>query len=610
LRRHLFVVCIGALLGCAETPTPAPPVSASPAPVAASRRDDAVRRLDVTIAPRQDGGRYIDRLDVELRYAGPLPRDAEGHLALQFDDDHEGERGWSNAIADLRATDADGDLALARHEPAKDETVVTWRSVRAPSGPVRLTYTVAVKRPVGSAYYGMRAFEGGFEGTGSLILLLPAKDAAVYRTHVAWSLDHLPRGSVATSSFGRGAADVTASLAIVDNGVFMAGALGLASIEEGDAKLYGAWLGELAFDPGEATAYAAHARRAMRTFFHETEATPFTMFFAGAPNAAAGWEGSGRSRGFLLVAGGERAWDQRFKFAVTHELVHFWIGGDRTGLRLEDPLGQAYWFTEGFTVHFTREIALRAGLCTAEEFAEDLRQRVEGIVANPYRNASNAEIAKNLWTRWEFSKLAYNRGSLYAAEANAAIIKRSGGKRSLDDLILKMTDDARALARDRAAKAGPDADSPLSAKLPAEAFKDLITAELGAEGRARYEAVIERGDLPNPPPDAFGPCFKQVDERVPRFDLGFSDASFGAHKIVGLVKGGPAERAGLREGDVTAGGRMVVYPGNTSKKASVEVMRDGKLVTFEYWPHGKTVDAHVWVYDPKVPRDRCPRSKL
>ena len=52
-------------------------------------------------------------------------------------------------------------------------------------------------------------------------------------------------------------------------------------------------------------------------------------------------------------------------------------------------------------------------------------------------------------------------------------------------------------------------------ELPQSAFRDAVRGELRQPGVDRFDAVIMRGAPPDPPSDAFGPCFKRVPRQSP-----------------------------------------------------------------------------------------------
>ncbi len=547
-------------------------------------------------------------LEVSIRLSEPPGEFGDASpLTLVLEESEQGEHGWPDAIEDVYVRDGEGALALKTKSATVDGEVRTeWRSDRHPSGAIVITYKVKISAgESGGRYQGVHSHAGGFEGLGSTFLLLPDVND-IYHAHVTWNLAGAGDGAVAASSFGSGDAEATGPLDRLLSAFYMAGPLGRFSLDDGAVHFRSAWLGRPAFNPVEASVWAAKVREAQRGFFHDTDPAPFSFFLRAVPRLGPSWVGNGGPSSFLLLAGDKLEWSRLARFAVAHELTHTWIGVAGSGVRLDGPEGSAYWFTEGFTVHFTREILLRSGLCTPAEFLDDLRERTERFLTSPDKALPNEGIAKGFFKSDTVNKLPYDRGMLYAAEVDAAVRAKSGGKRSLDDLVLALLDRARSLGKQAAVAADPAAkDTTATATLPADAFREIVGAELGPAGLARYDAVIVRGEAPAPPSSAYGPCFKAAKKAIPRFELGFDAASYKDGKLRGLVRGSAADRAGLREGDRVKGGEML--GGVSSKAVVVIVEREGKEKTISFLPQGATVDGSIWVRDPKVPDAACAR---
>ncbi len=575
-------------------PVPQPPAPASSSPAPASPAAAAARTLEIGIKPVLDGGE-VGRLENGLSFSEPPgEHGAKRPLELTMAEREEGEGGWPAAIDGVSAHDAEGALALrAESTTVDDDPEIAWRSDRPPVGAVTLSYRVKVSRADASASSGTRAHAGGFEGTGGTFVLLP-QIAGAYHVRVVWDLSGLGGGAHALSSFGAGIRTETlATMDRIRGAVFTAGPIGRLSIDHAGARFEGAWLGEPGFDPLEALPWAARVRTQQRVFFRDADPEPFAFFLRVVPKLGPTWVGSGKTASFVLLVGEGFRFTRKARFAIAHELVHHWIGsGD--GVRFDGPEGSAYWFTEGFTVHYTRTLLLRDGLCTPEEFADDLRERTERHVTSPERSAPNAEIVKRFWKSHDVEKLPYDRGMLYAADVDAAVRARSGGKRSLDDLVLGLVEKARAGALEGGG----------TARLPAATWRELVGAELGPEAQARFDAAIVRGEPITPPSNAYGPCFKAEKRRVPRFELGFDVKSFDANKIVGLVRGSAADRAGVREGDVLTKFRSAF---GIAEPVELTVKRGDAEKKVSFLPRGAGVEGTIWVRDPKVPASACAR---
>jgi len=127
-----------------------------------------------------------------------------------------------------------------------------------------------------------------------------------------------------------------------------------------------------------------------------------------------------------------------------------------------------------------------------------------------------------------------------------------------------------------------------------------VTAELGPEGKADYQAMLS-GKLVLPPSDSFGPCFERATKPLRRFDLGFTpDVLIEPHRIVrGLEPDSAAAKAGLRNGDEIV--KPVPQDGIQGDQAALmhlQVRRDGRLLEIIYLPRGETVQAYQWVRKP------------
>jgi len=118
--------------------------------------------------------------------------------------------------------------------------------------------------------------------------------------------------------------------------------------------------------------------------------------------------------------------------------------------------------------------------------------------------------------------------------------------------------------------------------------------------------VIVRGGRPEPPSDAFGPCFAREPRAIPPFQLGFDEPqSLADHAIRKRVADSAAARAGLVEGD-----RLVALdisrldPGS---EAVVTVERGGRPLEVRYLPAGAGPPrmGYQWVRIAGIDDARC-----
>jgi predicted metalloprotease with PDZ domain len=181
---------------------------------------------------------------------------------------------------------------------------------------------------------------------------------------------------------------------------------------------------------------------------------------------------------------------------------------------------------------------------------------------------------------------------MYFAVVDSEVREASGGKKSVDDLLLSM------LARRRAGKPMDQA-----------AWVETVTEAIGPRGKTELEAMLA-GALQLPPSDEFGPCFRRTTKLLRRYELGFDAKVLVEPKRIvrDLVAGSAAEQAGLKNGD------EILKPvpqdgiqGNQTATLTLEIRRDGRDFPITYLPRGETVDAYQWERVLGVPDKACAR---
>jgi predicted metalloprotease with PDZ domain len=257
-------------------------------------------------------------------------------------------------------------------------------------------------------------------------------------------------------------------------------------------------------------------------------------------------------------------------------MTHKWTGG------IEGPPQQTFWFSEGLTVHYTRHLMYRSGLCSAEEFLKDVNGTVFGFLTNPHRNMPNVDIDKKFWSDRNVQRLPYQRGSLYFAYVDGLIREASGGKRSLDDLVLSLFE--------RRTEKTP---------LTKEIWLEELEKEIGSSAQTDFDSIIIKGGDFIPGSGAFGPEFRRVNTKIKPFVLGFEGEKslYSSEKrIVGLVSGSPAEKAGLQNGDLILNSPNIsAAREDENLTLKIKVQRDDKTLEVEYLPRGEGIDGFKWV---------------
>ena len=105
---------------------------------------------------------------------------------------------------------------------------------------------------------------------------------------------------------------------------------------------------------------------------------------------------------------------------------------------------------------------------------------------------------------------------------------------------------------------------------------------------------------------AFGPCFRGATRRYEAFDLGFNEDATRASSsraITGLCPGGPADRAGLKTGDVLFD--SVMKRGRSDVPVILTIERASEKKTIRYKPVGKAASGQGWIRQKDVPTRRA-----
>ncbi|MBA4010442.1 MAG: peptidase M61 [Phenylobacterium sp.] len=489
----------------------------------------------------------------------------------------------ATTLQNLRAVDAAGEVPLTfKDDPVAIAYARHWIPGRAVKGDLTVSYRAPIdntppKRGSGPPYQ-LRTEGGGLSGVGNTFVLIPEGQQA-YDISLRWDLSQLP-GSAATSSFGDG--DV--SLGVGPAGrlmstVFMAGPMHrYPQVPKGGFSAV--WLGTPPFDPAPVMDWTHQLHTWMIKFFRDPSEPPYRVFLRYNPINAGG--GAALTNSFLTTYG-KTGSGEALKGTLAHEMIHTWTSVD----------GPGQWFGEGNAVFYQALLPMRAGLITPDDYLADLNETARRYYSNPLNDTPNDQIAPRFWEDTRVRVLPYDRGAMYFAVLDGQIRKASGGKRSVDDLVIEMVE------RNRRGQTTGEAD-----------WLALLDKELGAAG-AKTHAAMLAGGLMLPEVDGFGPCFTRTIGKVRRFELGFEPKSLvgDVKTIRDLQPTSEAAKAGLRNGDVvTYGQALDALQGDPQLQLTLQVTRDGKTFPISYLPRAEEVEIYQWKRVPGVPDTACGRG--
>ncbi len=579
-------------LGCAPTASPqcpeppAPPAttaSASPSATPAVAATDGGPRLSIALIPASGGA----SLDVQIVARGEP-------AALQR---------WSIAAPDpgalhlVELRDDRGPIAVELVDRPASPGAAAARAFTLPAPPagaLHLRYTLTPKARPLSAPASVDLDPNRMEASGEALLLLP--DAFDDRP-VAVALDlhatRLGENQGAASSLGVGSArERTARGSELRASTFLFGPMGRALFETPEGHDEAAWFGYTSFDPRPIAADVAAFRTAVGTLFGARAIEPLTLLIVADARPLGAFQARRRAGSVLVHVGVAEPWSAPVRISVAAEVIHAWIG-ERLWIGPDDPAheAEAHWFSQGVTRHLARDLLFRFGLITADELLDELHG-LHGLVAtSPRKEESNASLAQHAGEPG-VSPLLSARGALYATRIDAQLRAKSGGKKGLPELLRALYEEARQK----------------QAALPTTAWVSAIRAELGEAEAANFAALIERGQPITLPEAALGPCFRAGKRRYQAFDLGFDEEATrlsATRAVVGLRPGGPAERAGVKEGDHILD--TVLRRGRSDVPVVLSVERGAEKKTIRYNPTGAAGQGQGWTRKKDVPDEACTR---
>ncbi len=549
--------------------------------LSAHAAEPALPALDLQLTPHTANG-AVDGVDVQVRVQEPKVE--AGKMLLRMPVFVASTPTAAYPAEAIQASDAAGPLKLTAFDeaPTPTGTYRQYQVERATVGDVTLRYTGKPREVNAQTRNGplfdLRTQAGGALGAGVYFLALPPEEQP-YKISVKWDLSNMPAGARGVWSMGEGEQHTVGTSEMLAFSIY---AMGPVKSEPQDGKsnfgLY--WLVNPPFDMPKLAADTKKLYNYMAKFFHDPDSS-YRVFARQNPYPAGG--GTALAKSFIFGYGpnGETASGGDQQMLLAHEMAHNWprLNGD-------DSHSDTAWYTEGTAEFYSTSLAYRAGVIDLDKFTTIVNERAAGYAGNPYKSLSNTESGKIFWSDARAQRVPYGRGFMYFVRLNAEILKHSGGKRSLDDLVLEVS---------KRQKDG--------GKVGLVEWRALVVKELGATAGGEFDAMAAGKDIV-PPKDAFGPCLAPVAYTVRPFDLGFDEMSLGVVKS--LRQESAAAAAGLREGD-----KILSLPAlkdareQEDKQLAVEVQRGEDKLTVNYLPRGAGVTAWRWERTSAAAKAQC-----
>jgi predicted metalloprotease with PDZ domain len=505
--------------------------------------------VEYRLAPELEAGK-LTALSVEVRLAG----DADGETVFSLPNGNSVSPGGAEdvravTVAGGSLEDAGGGRLAVRHAPGAP-IVVRYQVVgSAADDPPRQTLKPAI-------------LPDWFVAHGDKSLLKPeGRDGAPVR--LTWS--PAPRGWTTVSSLQFQASPTVAN--VTDS--LLVGGAGWSKVRTGGLTFFYRPAG---WKTSPALAVPTIARILAGDFAYWGDRPQQLFGVAMQTNGDVG--GRGLPAGFMLYA--PAAFDLRSEpRLVAHEHTHNWIS--RKLGYLQDDDDREGWFKEGFTEAVAARSLLRSGAWTTAEFVADLNVALKAYGLSPARTLTNDQIAERRRDEFDAKQIPYNRGRLIAILWDRRVRAASQGRLGLDDVLQAQR---KMAAQNAAAGRQVSAD---------KLFPVAYRAVVGEDIAPQVAALVEGGQLIQLTDDLFGACGRFERLEQPSFERGFDfDATLRNNRVlVGLVPGGPAERAGLRDGMRI---RINEVRSNDSQIPLTYrvVQPDGSMTPITYKPEGAT----------------------
>jgi len=530
----------------------------------------APSNLAYVVQPVFDGSHLL--LDVDLTFTG----NADGTDTLHLPGRFAGLDGLDRAIVNLAALSPNTRLDATQ---TPSQRTLTY----SPGQTVRLHYQVRQEHPSPldspDAYYRPLLNSAYFHFLGAAVWAYPGSAGTPHVVSLTWK--NWPVGWTLAHSFGAGpdAKPFTATPYQFQEAVFVGGDFRLLPLVVRGKPVTVALRGHWPFSDARFAALAEQIVGMERAFWQDDDFPPYLITLLPletTPAEAADSGGLELTRSVALFLPNREKDDDALKYVLAHELFHAWNAD-----KISAPGPASAWLSEGITDYYTRLLLLRGGLLSLDDYVKAWNKTLSDYMLSPASRTPQAKVTALFFTDPDMGKVPYRQGALLAANWNAALRRATGDRVSLDDIL-----------RDLLAASHAEGGSPPSATslLPV-----LIQKRGGPDIAPDLTAVVQRGGLVFPDPQALGPGYTVQTRRIPAYELGFDiDTLLRDKTIAGLKDGSAAAQAGLREGQRVLGFSRIVL-GDTSRPIDLTIQDITGTHSVSFYPQGARIAVPQYV---------------
>jgi hypothetical protein len=239
--------------------------------------------LDILLRVIKKTNAPISHIEVELKMSA-VERKSEDPFIIKAPVKYTVVSGIADRIEDLRVTDEEGliDLKQLEDESAYGGMVIwrKWQATRPITGSIKIFYRARMPEPgphaPGPPYF-LSLNGGGVSGAGCGFMALP-EASGDFKLRLTWDLEALEPGSTGVSSMGDDNFETIGPIGRLFQSYYLAGPLGRYPKQGSGDGFSSAWLGKPPFDVQEMAAWSAKAYKALASFFHDENPSPYRFF--------------------------------------------------------------------------------------------------------------------------------------------------------------------------------------------------------------------------------------------------------------------------------------------------------------------------------------------
>lgn len=527
--------------------------------ISQASRDQVVK---YTFEPQVDAGRLV--IHVRLDFVGGTKMRTE----LELPSEWAGQSQLETGIRNLKA--------LSTNAVLLDTAQANIKGLRFPTGPiVSISYDL-VKDWNGPLEYPKQfrpVLEPDFFEFNTLNALVHPKFGLNDLVTTVFEWQKIPDNWKVLTSFGTSVPcqSFTGPWHMVRNALFAGGDFRVYSAKVADEALLVAIRGKWPFRDEEAVDQIQRIIGAERTFWRDKDFPYYLVTLKSFESDSGGSDGSAFTNAFWLYLSRGSVFSYGIQNLLAHESFHAW-NPHKMG-PIPEPSESVHWFTEGFTVYYSDLLLLRGGLLSPSEYLKKLNRRITDYALSPVKGLSNDQIVARHEHENSIDDLTYIRGAVTGLWLDAQIRKHSGGSRSLDDLMLRL--------KDQAAKE----PKPL---LTTKRILSTTKAYLSHRDHRLFSNMVNKGTAVPVPDFPLYACVRRSVDQVPTFDLGFDKGTLlSKSHVSGVNPDSAAFRAGIRDGQEVVG--VSIYWDDVSKPIRLKIRSSEGQRIVEYFPTGKSI---------------------